>query len=60
MRLYDDVPWTDPAEVAVPLWRRLLSLVELSVLVVVLGVALTIGIGIMLVVMFFLVDMVVS
>lgn len=60
VRLYDDVEWTDPAELAIPLWRRVLSGVELSILVVVLGVALTVGIGIMLIVAFFLVDTLVS
>lgn len=60
VRVYDEVEWADPAEVAVPLWRRLLSAIELTVLVVVLGVALTITIGIGLVVLFFLLDMLVS
>ncbi len=60
VRLYDDVPWTEPSEVAVPFWRRTLSGIELVVLVVVLGIALTIATGIVLVVTFFLLDMLVG
>ena len=55
-RLHPPVEWTTPDELALPLWRRMLSLVELGVFVVVLGVLLTVGIGATLVMAFFLLD----
>jgi hypothetical protein len=60
VRLYDDVDWAEPHDVAVPLWRRVLSAVELVLMVVLLGVAITIATGVVLVVAFFLLDMVVG
>lgn len=60
VRLYDEVEWTEPAAVSLPLWRRVLSGVELAILVVVLGIALTIATGVVLVVAFFLLDMLVG
>jgi hypothetical protein len=60
VRLYDDVEWAEPHDVAVPLWRRVLSAVELVVLVLLLGAALTVATGVVLVVAFFLLDMLVG
>jgi hypothetical protein len=60
IRLYDDIEWTDPSEVSPPVWRRALSGAELVVMVVVLGVALTIATGVVLVIAFFLLDMLVG
>ena len=60
VRLHPDVPWVDPKEVALPLWRRVLAAVELGVFVVVLGVMLTIGIGVALVLAFFALELLVG
>lgn len=60
MRLYQDVPWTEPEEVAVPAWRKILSGTELGVLILFLGVALTVAIGALLVLLYFLVDMIIG
>ena len=58
--LYEDVAWSEPHEVALPLWRKVLSGAELVALVALLGVALTLAVGVVLVVAFFLVDMLVG
>jgi hypothetical protein len=55
-RLHPPVEWTTPEALALPWWRRTLSLVDLGILVVVLGVLLTIAIGITLLLAFFLLD----
>lgn len=60
VRVYDDVEWAEPQDVALPFWRRLLSAIELAGVVVVLGIALTIAAGVVLVVAFFLLDMLVG
>lgn len=57
---HEPVPWLDPAETVPPLWRRLLSGVELGALTFVLGIALAISVGILLVGAFFLVDFLIS
>lgn len=54
--LYDDVAWVSPGETAPPVWRRALSGLGLVVLTIVLGVALAIAIGVLLLSGFFLVD----
>lgn len=59
-RVYDDVPWVAPSEVAPPMWRRALSASELVVLVLVLGVVLTIVIGVVLLASFFAFDLLIS
>jgi hypothetical protein len=58
--VHEPVPWVDPHETAPPLWRRLLSTVELAGLVALLGVVLAIATGIVLVGSFFLVDFLIS
>lgn len=60
VRAYPEVPWVEPTELAPPLWRRVLSVVELGLLIVVLGVALTIAVGIVLLATFFLLDYLIS
>lgn len=54
------VPWVDPADAAPPLWRRLLSVVELGIVTVVLGVVLAATVGIVLLGGFFLIDFLIS
>lgn len=60
VRAYPDVPWVAPDELAPPLWRRTLSVVELAVLIVVLGIVLTIAFGVVLLASFFLLDYLIS
>lgn len=60
VRLYPDVPWVAPEEVALPWWRRVLSAIELGIMVVVLGVLLTIGIGVTLILAFFALELLVG
>lgn len=60
MRLYEDVPWNEPYEVAVPTWRKILSGLELGVFILFLGVALTVAIGAFLVLLYFLLDMIIG
>jgi len=60
VRLHADVPWTDPAEVAPSVGRRIASTIELLLLIAVLGVLLTAGIGVMLLMAFFAVDFLVG
>lgn len=59
-RIYPDVPWVDPAAVAAPWWRRALSAVELTALVVILGLLLTLVVGLVLLTSFFLFDYLIS
>ena len=59
-RVYPDVAWVDPAEVAPPMWRRALSATELVVMVAILGVALTIAVGLVLLASFFALDYLIS
>jgi hypothetical protein len=58
--IYPEVPWADPSEVAPPLWRRMLSIVELSVLVVILGVLSALAFGAILAGSFLVVDYLIS
>ncbi|QGG93983.1 hypothetical protein [Actinomarinicola tropica] len=60
VRIVDPVPWVDPEDVAVPLWRKVLSAIELGLLLVVLGILLTVAFGISLLGLFFLLDWIVS
>lgn len=60
VRLHEPVPWVDPAELALPLWRRVLSAVELGLLIVALGVALTVTAGLTLLGGFFLLELLVG
>lgn len=60
VRIADPVPWGDPDDVAVPLWRKVLSAVELGLLIVVLGVLLTVAFGLALLGLFFLLDWIVG
>ncbi len=59
-RIYPDVPWVEPAAVATPWWRRALSAVELTVLVIILGLVLTLAVGVTLLGSFFLFDYLIS
>jgi hypothetical protein len=54
------IAWVEPSQTAPPIWRRLLSVIELGVLVLILGVVLAAAIGIVLVGAFFLVDLIIS
>ena len=60
VRLHPPVEWVDPEELQLPLWRRILSAVELGLLILVLGVLLTVAIGISLVLAFFLLEFLVG
>lgn len=60
MRIADPVPWVDPDQVKPPLWRKILSAIELGVLVTILGVVLTAAFGVGLLGLFFLMDWIVS
>lgn len=60
VRLHPDVAWTDPSEVAPSIGRRIVSAVELVLLVTVLGVLLTAGIGVTLLMAFFAIDFLVG
>jgi hypothetical protein len=60
VRLYEDVPWSEPDEVAVPAWRKIISGLELAAFIVVLGVALTFAIGVLAVLLYFLLDMLIG
>lgn len=60
VRVRSDVPWQDPADVR-PTWiQRGASGVMLLVLVIILGIILTIGIGIVLIMAFFLADYIIG
>lgn len=59
-RVYPDVPWVNPSDVVPPMWRRVLSAVELVVLVLILGVVLTIAIGLVALASFFAFDLLIS
>lgn len=58
--VYPRPAWVDPHETAPPLWRRLLSAVELAGLVVILGVVLAAATGILLLGTFFAIDFLIS
>lgn len=60
VRVYPEVPWVDPSQTAPPWWRRVLSAAELLVLVLVLGVVLTLAIGVVFVASFFAFDLLIS
>lgn len=58
--LFEPVPWVEPAELEPPWWRRTLSGAGLVLLTVVLGVAAAIGVGLVLLGGFLLVDYLIS
>ena len=60
VRVQPDVPWVDPDEVATPLWRRALSVSELGVMILALGVVLAVAFGALLLAAFFLIDYLIS
>ena len=52
--------WVEPAELDPPWWQRGLSAFGLAVLLVVLGIALAMSIGLILLAGFFLIDYLIS
>lgn len=57
---HPEVPWVEPSEVAPPLWRRVLSVIELTILVGILGVLTAVAIGAFLAGSFLFVDYLIS
>jgi hypothetical protein len=60
VKVYEDPPWVEPAELAPRWWQRIASGTSLVGLVVVLGVILAVMTGIVLLLAFFVLDFVIS
>lgn len=60
VRIYDDVPWVEPAELTPRWWQRVLYSGGLIGLVAALGVMLAISIGLLMLLGFFLIDFLIS
>lgn len=58
--LFDPIPWVEPAELELPWWRRALSGLGLFALTLVLGIVAAIGVAVVLLGGFFLVDYLIS
>lgn len=60
VRIHEPPEWVEPSELEPAWWQRSLSAVGLVILLLVLGIALAVAIGLVLLTGFFLIDYLIS